>query len=345
MNNQVLIEVKHLKKYFVKNQGIISMLQGKKKYIKAVDNVGFKIKRGEILCVAGESGCGKTTLGKTVLKLLEPDEGRIIYKGKDITSLGPKEMKPLRTEIQVIFQDPYESLNPRATIYKSVAEPLVVNHLVKNEREKRSRVIHALELAKLMPVENYLYKYPHNLSGGEKQRVGIAIALVLEPEFIIADEPTSMLDVSVQANLLVLLKNLKKERNLTFLFITHDLAVAYVFSDWLAIMYLGKFVEIGPTEEVISSPIHPYTKALISVVPTIDLSRRKAPVVLPGEIPDAGSIPSGCRFHPRCSQKVGQCTLEEPVMEEFSPGHYAACFVEKKKKSININLHKGGDLK
>ena len=333
MNNGAVLEVRHLKKYFAKSAGILAgLLREQKRYVRAVEDVSFSISKGEVFCVAGESGCGKTTLGKTILKLLQPDDGQIIFQGQDITRLKPASMRKLRTKIQMIFQDPYESLDPRARIYDSVAEPLIVNHLVKDEREKRNKVIQTLELAGLTPVENYLYKYPHNLSGGERQRVGIATALILDSEFIVADEPTSMLDVSVQANLLNLLQKLRREKNLTYLFITHDLSVAYAFSDWLAIMYLGKFVEMGPTAEVVMSPIHPYTKALLSVVPGLNLVKNEKPIVLPGETPNPENVPPGCRFHPRCYCKVERCEMEEPVMMEFTPRHYAACFVQEKIK-------------
>jgi len=340
MKDDVLLEVKHLKKYFLKSHGLLSTLfREDKGYIKAVDNVGFSIRRGEAFCVSGESGCGKTTLGKTILKLIEPDEGQIIYRGEDIAPLEQKEMRKWRTKMQIIFQDPYESLDPRAKIYDSISEPLVVNRLVKSYSETRERVMQALELAGLVPVENYIYKYPHNLSGGERQRVGIATALALEPEFIVADEPSSMLDVSVQANLLALLKRLRKEKNLTFLFITHDLSVAYCFSDRQAIMYLGKIVEIGPTAELAASPLHPYTKALLSVVPTIDHVKDQQPIVLRGETPNPDNIPPGCRFHPRCYCKLERCSVEEPKMVEYTPGHYAACWVQEEE-----NLKKGNEL-
>ena len=339
MKGHVLIEVKHLKKYFLKSQGLLSTLfredQG---YIKAVDDVGFSIKRGEAFCVSGESGCGKTTLGKTILKLIEPDEGQIIYRGEDIAPLKPKEMRKWRTKMQIIFQDPYESLDPRAKVYDSIAEPLIVNHLTRGYNETRERVMQALELAGLVPVENYIYKYPHNLSGGERQRVGIATALALGPEFLVADEPSSMLDVSVQANVLALLKRLRQEKNLTFMFITHDLSVAYCFSDRLAIMYLGKIVEMGPTAELAASPIHPYTKALLSVVPCIETKKLK-PIILRGETPNPDSIPPGCRFHPRCYCKIERCSVEEPGMAEYAPEHHAACWVQEEEK-----FKKGSEL-
>ena len=332
MKDDVLIEVKHLKKYFLKSQGLLSTLfREDKGYIKAVDDVGFSIRRGEAFCVSGESGCGKTTLGKTILKLIEPDEGQIIYRGEDIAPLEQKEMRKWRTKMQIIFQDPYESLDPRAKIYDSISEPLVVNRLVKSYSETRERVMQALELAGLVPVENYIYKYPHNLSGGERQRVGIATALALEPEFIVADEPVSMLDVSTRAEILSLMTGLRDKYNVAFLYITHDLALARYICDSIAIMYLGKIVEMGSTDAALGKPLHPYTKALIAAVPIPDPTSRRVEVVLKGEIPSPVNPPSGCRFHTRCPVMMGEiCRKERPRLVEIEKGHYVACHLYSK---------------
>jgi len=323
--SEPLIEVKDLKKYFKKNHGLIDTLRGKIEYVKAVDQVSITIKKGETLCLVGESGCGKTTVAKTILGLLKATEGEIIYKGEDLTKCTASRYRELRTKIQMIFQDPYSSLNPRATVFECVAEPLEVNGLVKNRQKRHEKVVAALEAAGLLPVEKYLYKYPHHLSGGERQRVGVATALVLDPEFIVADEPTSMLDVSVQANLLALLQDLKQKKNLTFLFITHNLSVAYVFGDRLAIMYLGRIVEMGPTEVIRDKPLHPYTKALFSVVPRLHPDEN-GKTILEGDIPDASNIPNGCPFHPRCPDQKERCLEKSPELYDVGDNRQVACF-------------------
>jgi oligopeptide/dipeptide ABC transporter ATP-binding protein len=326
---EMLVEVKNLKKYFEKNHGLLDTLLGRIEYVKAVDRVKFSIRKGETLCLVGESGCGKTTVAKVLLGLLKATEGEILYKGEDLTKCVPKRFKELRTKIQMIFQDPYASLDPRATVYESVAEPLEVNGLTHNKHEK---VIAALELAKLLPVEKYLYKYPHHLSGGERQRVGVATALVMNPDFVIADEPTSMLDVSVQANLLSLLQDLKRKNNLTLLFITHNLSVAYVFGDRLAIMYLGRIVEMGPTEIIRNEPLHPYTKALFSVVPRLHPDGH-GKTILEGDIPDASHVPDGCPFHPRCPEFQEQCRITAPDLVDMGDERQVACILARKKSN------------
>lgn len=327
-----LVEIKGLKKYFEKTCGLFDTLLGRVDYVKAVDQVSFSIRKGETLCLVGESGCGKTTVAKMIIGLLKATDGVILYRGEDLTRCEPKRLKILQTTIQMIFQDPYSSLNPRATIFDCVAEPLEVNRLVRNRKKRYEKVVRALESAKLLPVENYLYKYPHQLSGGERQRVGVATALVMDPEFVVADEPTSMLDVSVQANLLSLLQELKQKNNLTFLFITHNLSVAYVFSDRLAIMYLGRIVEIGPTEIIRNEPLHPYTKALFSVVPRL-YADGHSKTILEGDIPDASHIPDGCPFNPRCPDFQERCLINTPELEDMGDERQVACFVIAEKSN------------
>ena len=291
-----------------------------------MDQVKLLIKKGETLCLVGESGCGKTTIAKLLLGLLKVTEGEILYRGEDLTKCEPKRFKALRTKIQMIFQDPYSSLNPRATVFDCVAEPLEVNGLFRNKKKQHQKVVSAIELAKLLPVEKYLYKYPHQLSGGERQRVGFATALVMDPEFVIADEPTSMLDVSVQANLLLLLQDLKRKNNLTLLFITHNLSVAYILGDRLAIMYLGRIVEIGPTEVIRNRPLHPYTKALFSVVPRLHPDGLNK-TILDGEIPDASNVPGGCPFNPRCPEFQKRCLTCPPELVDMGDERQVACFL------------------
>lgn len=321
-----LLEVRHLKKYFTPSRDFLSIFLGAKEPpVRAVDDVSLSVGQHHVLGVAGESGCGKTTLGRTTLKLAEPDAGQILYKGTDITWLKRRAMRPFRREMQIIFQDPYQSLNPRSTVFKSVAEPLEVNGLAKSRAQKQTVVKEVLNIAGLSPPEDFMHKFPYSLSGGERQRVAIATSLALNPRFIVADEPTSMLDVSVQTNLLALLGSVNEELGISFLFITHDLALAYAFVDELAIMYLGQIVEIGPVEEVIQNPRHPYTRALISVVPTTDLDVEKRPIILKGETPNPSKIPAGCRFHPRCPYKVEMCESVVPQLKDTGGGVRVAC--------------------
>jgi oligopeptide/dipeptide ABC transporter ATP-binding protein len=294
-------------------------------FVQAVDGVSFEIERGEIFCLVGESGCGKTTIANTLLGLVKPTSGKAFFSGMDLFALQKREMRKLRQNVQMIFQDPYESLNPHMTIFDIVAEPLQVNHLAHDSEALESTVAQSLEAVGLTPPESYLNSYPHQLSGGQRQRVAIAAALVLKPELIVADEPVSMLDISVRAGILTLMLNLRKEFNLTYLFITHDLATARNFVDRIAVMYLGRIVEMGETKTVIENPHHPYTKALISVVPVPDPRARKQKTLLAGEIPSPVQIPPGCRFHTRCPIARDSCAKEEPEFREIGPGHYVAC--------------------
>jgi oligopeptide/dipeptide ABC transporter ATP-binding protein len=302
-----------------------SILSKAKTYVRAVDGVSFDIKYREIFCLVGESGCGKTTIANTLLGLVKATSGSIILNGMNLLKLTKQERTQFRRNTQMVFQDPYESLNPHMTVFETVAEPLEVNHLATNPDEKESRVTESLEAVGLRPPQSFLDHYPHQLSGGQRQRVAIAAALVLKPTLMVADEPVSMLDVSVRAGILRLMLDLRNEFNLTYLFITHDLATARNFVDRIAVMYLGRIVEMGETRSVIENPLHPYTKALISVVPVPDPKTKKQKTLLAGEIPSPVEIPSGCRFHTRCPIARGSCSKEEPELQELEPAHYVAC--------------------
>lgn len=432
MASNDILRVENLNVWFQMREGFFKDLLAKEpRYAKAVDGISFNIKKGEIFCLVGESGCGKTTTGKGILRLVEPTSGSvifadekedkvmadliesvgktlateekvsrleffgslasslaiiaaslvfvlsgsnlvanelprvllvlgslilspIIYKsgrryervkraiqektrtiitledgrpGLDVRRLTRSELKYARQRIQMIFQDPYESLNPKMTIFDIVAEPLIVNHLYKNEADKQQRVMKALNDAGLRPPEFFMWRYPHQVSGGQRQRVGIAGTLVLEPSLLVADEPISMLDVSIRGDILKLMLDLREKKKLTYLFITHDLSVAYVFSDRIGVMYLGRIVEMGPTERVIKNPKHPYTQALITVVPKPDPTAKEEKIILKGERPDPTHIPKGCRFHPRCPYVMEICKTQQPEATEIEQGHWAECFL------------------
>lgn len=323
---ETLISVSDLKKHFEIRPGLLSRFRRKGKMVHAVDGVTFAIHKGDVLSLVGESGCGKTTLARLMLRLLRPTEGSIVFDGQDLFKADKKEVQKIRVKMQAVFQDPYASLDPKKTVRQIVAEPLVVNHLSKDSSETFERVSKALDTVGLTPAGSFADKFPYELSGGQRQRVAIARAVVINPHFIVADEPVSMLDVSIRAEILALLLGLKRKLNLSYLFITHDLSVARYVSDRMAVMYLGKIVEIGATDDVCANPVHPYTKALLSAVPAMNPRKRHKPLGLKGEVPDSVEIPTGCRFRPRCPFVFEKCGVE-PELMKVGEDHYASCYL------------------
>jgi peptide/nickel transport system ATP-binding protein len=327
---EALIKVENLKKYFpVRKSFFASFFGGEQLFLKAVDDVTFNINKGEIFGLAGESGCGKTTTGRLLVRLTEPTEGKIYFENDDILNLEPKELNEFKRKMQIIFQDPYESLDPRMTILSTVKEPLQIHGVFEGERDEKVEEI--LETVGLTPPQDFFHRYPHELSGGQRQRVAIARSLILKPKFIVADEPVSMLDMSIRAGILNLMMDLKEKLDLSYLFITHDLSVVNYICTRLAIMYLGRIVEIGPTHKVIEEPAHPYVKALIAAVPDADPTTKLGELPIKGEVPTPIHLPTGCRFSPRCPYAFSKCKKEEPDLFKVSKDHYAACFLLKKK--------------
>ncbi len=323
-NGDVLLEVENLKMYFPILRGLI--IQRKVGDIKAVDGVTFFIRRGETLGLVGESGCGKSTTGRAILQLYRPTSGSVRFDGKELTTMKGRELRHMRRRMQIIFQDPYASLNPRMTVENIVGEPLEVHGLAKG-KAKRERVQELLAQVGLNPY--FINRYPHEFSGGQRQRIGIARALAVDPDFIVCDEPISALDVSIQAQIINLLEDLQAERGLTYLFIAHDLSVVRHISDRVAVMYLGKIVELADRDELYQNPLHPYTKALLSAVPLPDpdVEAKRQRIILQGDVPSPANPPKGCNFHTRCPHAMDICREQEPAFVDVGGGHYVACFL------------------
>jgi oligopeptide/dipeptide ABC transporter ATP-binding protein len=319
--NAPLIDVRHVKKYFPIRKGL---LQREVARVHAVDDVSFTVREGETLGLVGESGCGKSTLGRTIVRLLEPTDGQLVFRGQHIEELSPGKLRPLRREMQMVFQDPYASLNPRKRVGSIIGDPLKI-HGIGDSKERKAQVEELLETVGLSP--EHFNRFPHEFSGGQRQRIGIARALALRPKLVVADEPVSALDVSIQSQMLNLLEDLQDEFQLTYIFIAHDLGVVRHVSDRIAVMYLGKLVELSPAEELYERPIMPYTEALLSAVPVPDpdLARARERIVLEGDVPSPINPPSGCRFHPRCRYATQVCKEIEPPLVDYGNGHLAAC--------------------
>lgn len=315
--SEIILEVKQLKKYFDTPKG----------QLHAVDDINFSIEKGKTLGLVGESGCGKSTTGRVILRLLEATAGEVIYKGRNVHEISNKEMRALRKEMQIIFQDPFSSLDPRMTVSEIIEEPIKLNKIIVNKEERFKRVLELMDLVGLS--RRLINVYPHELDGGRRQRIGIARALSLNTEFIVCDEPVSALDVSIQAQILNLLDELQEKLGLTFIFITHDLSVVNHFSDDIAVMYLGKLVEKAPAEELFANPIHPYTKALLSAIPRPTLDRKVEKIILKGEITSPINPKKVCRFADRCNYAEDVCRNTEPHLEEVSPNHFVSCHIFK----------------
>lgn len=308
-----ILEVKHLKKYFETPRGTLH----------AVDDVSFSIQRGKTLGIVGESGCGKSTTGRAILRLIEPTSGQVLFEGQDVLKLNKTQMRRLRCDMQIVFQDPYSSLDPRKSVSELISEPIRLHHLIRDKRQMQQRVLELMETVGL--AERLVNTYPHELDGGRRQRIGIARALALNPKFIVCDEPVSALDVSIQAQILNLLGNLQEQMGLTYIFITHDLSVVNHFADDIAVMYLGQLVEKAGSEELFAHPMHPYTEALLSAIPVPSLRNRKKRIVLKGEITSPVNLPQCCHFAARCPYATEECFASSPELREVAPDHFVAC--------------------
>ena len=308
-----ILEVKHLKKYFETPRGTLH----------AVDDVSFSIQRGKTLGIVGESGCGKSTTGRAILRLIEPTSGQVLFEGQDVLKLNKAQIRRLRCDMQIIFQDPYSSLDPRKSVSELISEPIRLHHLIRDKRQMQQRVLELMETVGL--AERLVNSYPHELDGGRRQRIGIARALALNPKFIVCDEPVSALDVSIQAQILNLLGNLQEQMGLTYIFITHDLSVVNHFADDIAVMYLGQLVEKAGSEELFAHPMHPYTEALLSAIPVPSLRNRKKRIVLKGEITSPVNLPQCCHFAARCPYATEECFASSPELREVAPDHFVAC--------------------
>ncbi|EOR22504.1 ABC transporter ATP-binding protein [Niallia nealsonii AAU1] len=332
MTNEVLLEVRNLKKYFPIKEGLFGKKEGKQ--VKAVDDVSFQVYKGETLGIVGESGCGKSTTGRSIIRLLEPSNGEVYFQGKNIAMLNKEKMRLLRKDLQIIFQDPFASLNPRLKVGEIIEEPLI-NFSLYDKQVRRKKVLKLMDQVGL--TASQIDRYPHEFSGGQRQRIGIARALATDPKLIVADEPVSALDVSIQSQVLNLLKDLQKELGLTYMFISHDLSVVKHFCDRIGVMYLGKMVEISDKQSLYNDPLHPYAKALLSALPVPNPLKKRERIILQGDVPSPSNPPAGCSFHTRCNECMEVCKSVTPKLQEFSDGRLVACHLYNKELSEKIS--------